>query len=171
MKIALGADDNYPIVQTIHKLLQAADHEVYVCTSRGLKHSRHLAHSCISELRQDSINEHLPCLSWPQVGLAVAQAVSQKICDEGIALCWSGTGVCIAANKIKSIRAALCTDAQSAKAARVWNHANLLALSSRLLSEDLAKEILESWFSAFDKNLGAKDLADLEAFESDIHAK
>ncbi len=148
MKIALGADDHYPILKTIYTLLEEAGHTIHLCSP-----------SCL--------NEACPCLSWPQAGLAVAKAVSQKLCDEGIAICWSGTGVGIAANKVKGIRAALCTDALTAQAARVWNHANVLALSSRLLSEDLAKEILHSWFSPVDTTKGAKDLAYLEAIEGE----
>jgi ribose 5-phosphate isomerase B len=146
MKIALGADGPYPILKTIYRLLEEEGHTIQLCSP-----------SCLNEANS--------CLSWPQVGLAVAKVVSQKLCDEGIVLCWSGTGVCIAANKVQGIRAALCTDSPTAQAARIWNHANVLALSSRLLSEDLAKEILHSWFSPVDGTKGAKDLAYLEAFE------
>jgi ribose 5-phosphate isomerase B len=62
-------------------------------------------------------------------------------------MCYTGTGVSIAANKVKGIRAALCTDAKNARGARLWNDANVLALSARLLSEEVAKEILDEWFS------------------------
>jgi ribose 5-phosphate isomerase B len=67
--------------------------------------------------------------------------------DEGIVFCWTGTGASIAANKVRGIRAALCHDAETARGARIWNHANVLALSLRVTSEALAKEILEAWFS------------------------
>ena len=66
--------------------------------------------------------------------------------DEGILFCWTGTGVTIAANKVAGIRAALCTDAETARGARLWNDANILSLSLRLTSQPLAKEILDSWF-------------------------
>ena len=59
--------------------------------------------------------------------------------------CWTGTGASIAANKVRGIRAALCTDAQTAAGARKWNDANVLALSLRLLSEPLATEIVDAW--------------------------
>lgn len=77
----------------------------------------------------------------------VAEAVAQGEADEGIVLCWTGTGVSLAANKVAGIRAALCADAETARGARLWNKANVLALSMRLTTPALADEILESWFS------------------------
>ena len=56
-------------------------------------------------------------------------------------------GASIAANKVPGIRAALCHDAKTARGARTWNHANVLALSLRATSEAMAKEILEAWFA------------------------
>ncbi|PMP85380.1 MAG: galactose isomerase, partial [Chloroflexus aggregans] len=58
-----------------------------------------------------------------------------------------GTGVSIAANKVPGIRAALCHDAQTAAGARKWNDANVLALSLRLTTPELAREILDAWFA------------------------
>ena len=60
--------------------------------------------------------------------------------------CWTGTGISLAANKVPGIRAALCTDAETARGARLWNEANALCMSLRLTSEVVAKEILETWF-------------------------
>ena len=54
----------------------------------------------------------------------------------------------MAANKVPGIRAALCSDAETAKGARKWNDANVLAMSLRLTSPIVAKEILDAWFSA-----------------------
>ena len=68
--------------------------------------------------------------------------------DEGIVCCWTGTGASIAANKVAGVRAALCGDAETARGARVWNAANVLAFSLRATSEPVAKEILEAWFAA-----------------------
>jgi ribose 5-phosphate isomerase B len=66
--------------------------------------------------------------------------------DEAIILCWTGTGCSIAANKVPGIRAALCNDTETAKGARIWNHANVLALSLRATSAAVLKEILDAWF-------------------------
>jgi ribose 5-phosphate isomerase B len=86
-------------------------------------------------------------LQWPEVGRAVGEAVAEGCADQGIVCCWTGTGVSIAANKVPGIRAALCTDAETARGARHWNQANVLALSLRLTSEIVAREILDAWFS------------------------
>jgi ribose 5-phosphate isomerase B len=62
-----------------------------------------------------------------------------------VLFCWTGTGVSIAANKVPGIRAALCGDAETAKGARRWNDANVLAMSLRSTPEAVAKEIVDAW--------------------------
>ncbi len=84
--------------------------------------------------------------TWPHVARAVAEAVAQGQAEEGILECWTGTGVSLAANKVPGIRAALCTDTETARGARLWNNANVLCLSLRLTSLALAGEILDAWF-------------------------
>jgi len=103
--------------------------------------------------------------SWVESALNGARAIQKGECDEGIFFCWTGTGISMCANKLAGIRAALCTDAETAKGARIWNHANVLALSNRLLSPDVAKEILNAWFSDYDRKKGAKGVSDLTSFE------
>lgn len=90
---------------------------------------------------------------WTDVAALVAEKVSNKDCDQGILFCWTGTGVSIAANKVPGIRAALCTDAETASGARKWNDANILAMSLRLITPTVANEILDAWFgSELDKS-------------------
>jgi ribose 5-phosphate isomerase B len=86
--------------------------------------------------------------SWPEVAREVAESVASGKADEGVLLCWTGTGVSIAANKVPGIRAALCSDAETARGARAWNQANVLCLSLRSTPEIIACEILDAWFSA-----------------------
>jgi len=81
------------------------------------------------------------------VARQAAEAVALGEADEGIVMCWTGTGAALAANKIPGIRAALCHDAETARGARIWNHANVLALSLRATAEAILKEILDAWFS------------------------
>ena len=102
---------------------------------------------------------------WPETGRSVGQAVANGAVDEGIVLCWTGTGVSIAANKVAGIRAALCADAETARGARLWNRANVLALSLRLTTPALADEILTAWF---DTPLGddPDDMACVDRVES-----
>jgi len=76
----------------------------------------------------------------------VAELVARGEVDEVIVCCWTGTGASIAANKVPGVRAALCHDAETARGARIWNHANVLALSLRSTSLPITKEILDAWF-------------------------
>lgn len=87
-------------------------------------------------------------MGWPDVGENVGLAVSGGKADQGVLFCWTGTGVAIAANKVPGVRAALCWDAETAKGARLWDDANVLAMSLRSTSPAVAKEILDAWFSS-----------------------
>jgi len=88
-----------------------------------------------------------PEADWPVVCGQAAEAVASGAADEAIVCCWTGTGASIAANKVPGVRAALVHDAETARGARIWNHANVLALSLRATSIPLAREILDAWFS------------------------
>jgi ribose 5-phosphate isomerase B len=83
--------------------------------------------------------------AWPDVGRAVGEAVASGIVERGVCCCWTGTGVSIAANKVPGVRAALCTDAETARGARQWNDANVLALGLRLTSAEVANEMLDAF--------------------------
>jgi ribose 5-phosphate isomerase B len=76
-----------------------------------------------------------------------ARDVADGRAQQGVVCCWTGTGASIAANKIAGIRAALCADAETARGARAWNDANVLAISLRSTSEALLGEILDGWFA------------------------
>jgi ribose 5-phosphate isomerase B len=87
---------------------------------------------------------------WPDVAEQVARLVAGGAVDDGIVCCWTGTGVSIAANKVPGVRAALCGDAETARGARRWNDANVLALSLRASSAAVAAEIVDAWLSTRD---------------------
>ncbi len=87
-------------------------------------------------------------MGWPDVGEKIGLDVSRRRADQGVVFCWTGTGVTIAANKVPGVRAALCWDAETAKGARMWDDANVLAMSLRSTSTAVAKEILDAWFSS-----------------------
>ena len=67
--------------------------------------------------------------------------------DLGVVACWTGTGVSIAANKVDGVRAALCTDAETARGARRWNDANVLAFGLRLTSIEVANEMVDAFLT------------------------
>lgn len=124
MKIAVSTDERTPLVDAVLEELRARGHEVeYFGPGEG----------------EASVD-------WPVVTLEAAQRVASGEADEGVVMCWTGTGCSIVANKVPGVRAALCGDAETARGARIWNHANVLALSLRATPEAIAREILERWF-------------------------
>ena len=86
-------------------------------------------------------------IDYPDVAYQAAQAVSQAQADRAILVCGTGIGMCIAANKIKGIRAALCYDELNARISRHHNDANVLCLSGDLLGSSALRTIVETWLS------------------------
>ena len=85
---------------------------------------------------------------YPLYAGAVGKAVAAGEYDKGILICGTGIGMCIAANKIKGIRAALCSDCYSAELTRRHNDANILALGARTVGAGLAMKIVDTFLSA-----------------------
>lgn len=84
---------------------------------------------------------------YPVFGKAAARAVASGACEKGIVVCTTGIGISIAANKIKGIRCALCSDTLSAKMTRLHNDANMLALGGGYVGENLAVDIVETFLN------------------------
>jgi ribose 5-phosphate isomerase B len=99
---------------------------------------------------------------WAEVGRRVGEAVASGAADSGVLFCWTGTGASIAANKVRGVRAALCTDAETAAGARRWNDANVLVMSLRLASPPVAHEMLDAWFATEPDGSEASNIASLE---------
>jgi ribose 5-phosphate isomerase B len=123
MKLAVSTDERTHLVKTIIEELQKRGHDVEYFGPEPGKEG-----------------------DWPDVTLQAVEQVAEGQADESIVMCWTGTGCTLVANKIPGICAALCHDAETAKGARVWNHANVLGLSLRATPEAVAKEILNAWF-------------------------
>lgn len=87
-------------------------------------------------------------VDYPDIALAVAEAVAAGEYDKGVIICGTGIGVSIAANKVPGIRAALCHDVFSAKATREHNDANILTMGERVIGPGLAAEIVKAWLGA-----------------------
>lgn len=124
MKIAVGSDMKTHLTEVVVDELKKRGHEVEIFGALV----------------------KTPAL-WSQVAVEVAEKVAAGKYDQAVLFCWTGTGISLAANKVKGIRAGLCHDAEAARGARKWNDANILAMSLRAVSEQVAKEILEAWFS------------------------
>ena len=120
MRIAFGTDEHTAVTEFVIADLLEMDHQVLVVADGE---------------------------PWPEVGRAVGATVAAGEADRGVACCWTGTGVSMAANKVPGVRAALCTDAETARGSRRWNDANVLALGLRLTTPGLAHEMIEAFLT------------------------
>ena len=84
---------------------------------------------------------------YPIYGEAVARAVASSECEKGIIFCGTGVGISLSANKVKGIRAVVCSDIYTAKLSRQHNNTNILALGSRVVTVERAEMILDVWLN------------------------
>jgi ribose 5-phosphate isomerase B len=126
--IAAAADERVGIAEGLIAALRARGYEV-------------LAHGALTDDEQGDRED------WAWASEAAARDVAEGRALQAIVCCWTGTGASIAANKVRGVRAALCTDAATAAGARRWNDANVLALSLRTTSQAELQEILDAWFT------------------------
>jgi ribose 5-phosphate isomerase B len=126
MRISVAADERTGVADAVVEELRRRGHEP-------------LLHGALAEKERDD---------WAWCSEAAARDVAEGRADQAVVCCWTGTGASIAANKVAGIRAALCRDEQTARGARRWNDANVLALSLRTTSPALLEEILDGWFEA-----------------------
>lgn len=84
-------------------------------------------------------------VDYPDIAEKVGTAVAGGECENGILICGTGIGISIAANKIKGIRAALCSDVYSAKMTKQHNNANIICLGGRVTGRELAFMIVDTW--------------------------
>jgi len=125
MRIAIAADERTGVADAVVDEVRRRGHEP-------------LVHGALSDSERDD---------WAWASEAAARDVADGRAEQGIVCCWTGTGASIAANKVPGIRAALCADAETARGARRWNDANVLALSLRTTSPAVLGEILDAWFA------------------------
>ncbi len=124
MRISVSSDERTGVAEAVVEELRKRGHEPVV-------------HGALADGERPD---------WAWASEAAARDVADGRADQGIVCCWTGTGASIAANKVDGVRAALCADAETARGARRWNDANVLALSLRTTSEALLEEILDAWF-------------------------
>lgn len=134
MRVAFGTDEVTALTDAIKADLAERGHEVVV------------------------VGEGDP---WPDIGRRVGEAVARGDAERGVVCCWTGTGVSIAANKVDGVRAALCTDGETARGARRWNDANVLAVGLRLTSADVASEMLAAFLETDSDPSEADEIAKL----------
>src|SRR5438874_13790836 len=124
MRISVAADERTGVANAVVEELRKRGHEPIV-------------HGALNDDERDD---------WAWASEAAARDVAEGRAEQAVVACWTGTGASIAANKVHGVRAALCEDAETARGARKWNDANVLALSLRRTSEALLGEILDAWF-------------------------
>ena len=124
MKVSVAADERTGVAEAVVDELRRRGHEPIV-------------HGALADGERDD---------WSWASEAAARDVAEGSAEQAVVCCWTGTGASIAANKVPGIRAALCGDAETARGARRWNDANVLALSLRSTSQALLGEILDAWF-------------------------
>jgi ribose 5-phosphate isomerase B len=126
MKIALGCDHGgYQLKEDIKKLLEE-EQLIY----------------------HDFGSYNTEAVDYPDVAQQVGEAVAAGTFDRGMIFCGTGIGVSIVANKITGIRAALCHDTFSARAAREHNNSNVLTMGERVIGFGLARDIVKAWLGA-----------------------
>ncbi|MBA3830285.1 MAG: ribose-5-phosphate isomerase [Chthoniobacterales bacterium] len=141
MKISLGSDHaGYRYKEKIKELLPSLGHEVV-------------------DFGTDSEDP----VDYPKFIRPAAEAVAKGECDRGIVLGGSGNGEAMAANKVRGIRCALCWNEETARLSRQHNDANVLSLGERVISEEMALNIVRVWLTTdFEGGRHANRIAQLE---------
>ncbi len=126
MKIAMGNDHTAVELKNIIK--EFAEEKGYEVLDLGTNSSE----SC----------------DYPVYGEKVGKAVASGQADLGIVICGTGVGISLAANKVKGIRACVCSEPYTAKLSRMHNNSNVLAFGARVVGSEMAKMITEEWLNA-----------------------
>ena len=125
------------------KIAIGHDHGAYELKFEIMKYVEELGHEVIN-FGVDSAES----VDYPAQGLKVANAVISGEADLGIALCGTGVGISMACNKVKGIRAVVCSEPFSAKMSREHNNANILCMGGRVVGPELGKMIVKEWLNA-----------------------
>ena len=125
------------------KVAFACDHAGYTLKEAVLKHLKEMGYEvedfgCYSPERVD----------YPVMGEKAARAVASGECELGVLICGTGIGISLAANRVRGIRAAVCSEPYSAELTRRHNNANMIAFGARVVGEGTACAILDAFFNA-----------------------
>lgn len=138
MRVSVAADELTGVAQAVVDELERRGHAV-------------TRHGALAEGERDD---------WAWASETAARDVADGRADRAVVCCWTGTGASIAANKVPGVRAALCADAETARGARQWNDANVLALSLRTTSAAVLEEVLAAWLDG-EPSADADDVANV----------
>lgn len=125
------------------KIAIANDHAAVELKNEIADYVRELGHEVINY----GTDSHESC-DYPEYGEKAARAVTAKEADCGILICGTGVGISIAANKVKGIRAAVCSEPVTARLVKEHNNANIIAFGARIVGPETAKEIVKAYLTA-----------------------
>ena len=124
------------------KIAIGCDHVGYELKGKVIEHLKEKGIECV-----DFGTNSAERTDYPIYGEAVAHAVADAKCDKGILICGTGVGISLSANKVKGIRAVVCSEPYSALLSRQHNDTNILAFGSRVVGLGLALMIVDAWLS------------------------
>jgi len=111
-----------------------------------------------------------PAVDYPDVGVAVAEAIARKEFERGILICGTGIGMAMVANKIPGVRAACCHDPYSAERARKSNNAQIMAMGAEVVGPSLADVLVDHWLSSeFAGGRSVPKVAKIDALDERYH--
>ena len=125
------------------KIAIASDHTGVELKLEIIKYLKELEHE-VSDFGTNSKES----VDYPIYGKKVADEVAKGKYDGGVLICGTGIGISLAANKVKGIRAAVCSEPYSAKLSKMHNNSNIIAFGARVVGVDLAKMIVKEWTEA-----------------------
>lgn len=124
MKLVVASDERNKLTDYVLDYLNSLGHQIILLGALG-----------------SSPND-----KWVEIGKEAAFLVSEGKVERGILFCWSGTGICMAVNRIKGARAALCWTPEIARLSRKWDDANILVMALVNTKEEVAKEMIDIFF-------------------------
>lgn len=125
------------------KIAIGSDHRGFTVKQRVLGLVKQLGH----DVRDEGVAAGDSSVDYPDFAFAVAKAVGTGAASRGILICGTGIGMCIAANKVRGVRAACCHDLITAEMSRRHNDANVLCLSADMLGEELIDRMVRTWLA------------------------
>lgn len=124
------------------RIALGSDHGGYALKCKIKEHLESRGYECV-----DFGCHSLESCDYPDFGEAAARAVAAGDCPRGIVICTTGIGISIAANKVRGIRCALCSEPLSAEMTRRHNNANMLAMGAGMIGKNMAERIVEVFLS------------------------